>query len=1472
MANVERFDASFFGISPREAELRDPHQRIFLECAWEGLENAGYMFPNYHGAIGLFAGTSTNRYLLLNLLPNHALFESTGDFQTLIGNEHDFLSTQVSYKLNLRGPSITVQTACSTSLVAVHLACQSLLHGECDMALAGGVRVYLPQKAGYQYEEGGIFSPDGHCRAFDAQANGTVTGSGVGLVVLKRLSEAIADGDHIYAVIRGSAVNNDGANKVGYTAPSIEGQAQVIALAQASAQVSPDSISYIEGHGTGTPLGDPIEIAALTQVFRSATQRKGFCAIGSVKTNIGHLDTASGIAGLIKTILALENQQIPPSLNFSEPNPRIDWAASPFYVNTTLRPWPRTNVPRLAGVSSFGIGGTNAHLVLEEAPPISPSPASPPPYLLALSTKTSTALEQASIRLAAHLRSHPEESLADVAYTLQVGRQPFAHRRVVVCDSSTQAVAALEGSVTEHNIFTGEIRTSADESDLGIVFLFPGQGSQYAGMGQGLYEHAPVFRAEMDRCAQWLREPLGLDLTELLYHRPEADANSLLRQTAIAQPALFAVEYALAKQWQSWGVHPCAMLGHSLGEYVAACLAGTFTLEEALGLVIVRGRLQQATPAGGMLAVGLSEETVQPWLKNGLELAAVNGPDQCVLSGPQDAIEAGEEMLLREGISCQRLRVEQGFHSALMSGAMGALAEAVQAVEPQILQIPYISNVTGKWIRDEEARDTNYWASQMRETVRFGAGVQEVLKGKGAVLLEVGPGQVLSRLAQQQKNALGDREVLSSCKARGEQEWAGVVETVGRLWQMGVNIDWRGWHAGSHRRRVALPTYPFERQRYWVDAPGVSAPVDQKKVDVEQPLETERKKLDDWFYVPSWKRKPLNRKKKRDLTGECWLVFGDEGNLTQLLKARLEADGAHVIIVLPGKHYSVLAETYQVRAAELADYKELFEALQANGYWPRKILHLWGLEQGNANKWEEIEKQLEKGFYSLVSLGQALVESPIERRVDLGMVTNCVYVVTGEEATAIGKAAAIGPCLVLSQEYPSIQCRSIDFEYIRAKDEQVVDAILGEMKADSCERTVAYRGIYRWVQIFEPVSITESVKENLPLRQKGVYIITGGLGEIGFAFAKYLARNFQAKLMIIGRAVLPARCEWDNLLSVNNPTNMSNHKISRVLELETLGAEVLYESADVSDITQIRFFVDSIVKQYGAINGVIHAAGVVGQNALVLFKEINKSNIDLHFRAKVQGLYVLSEVLQDYSIDFYLLQSSLSTILGGLGFAAYSAANCFMDAFAQQQKGNYGQWISINWDGWQTVNETDANSFISPKDGLEASLRILASDLKKQVIVSHRNLEARIHQWVDVPVEQVLTSKSNSHISNREHVRNSYMAPRNDIEKVLAGIWQELLGVYPVGYNDDFLELGGHSLLATQLIVYVRRIFRVDLPLRELFDVYTVAEMVDVLLRHERVPGQIAIIARLYQEVEQMSNDQIHTMLNNKEDGTAESI
>jgi non-ribosomal peptide synthase protein (TIGR01720 family) len=1465
LEDVDLFDASFFGFNPREAALTDPQHRLFLECAWEALESAGYDSDRYDGAIGVYAGVGMNSYLL-NLYTNREMMGEVSGVQVAIGNDKDHLPTRVSYKMNLRGPSMAVQTACSTSLVAVHLACQSLLSYQCDMALAGGVTI-ASQKSGYLYQEGGIFSPDGHCRAFDAKAQGTVGGSGVGIVVLKRLADAVADRDQIQAVIKGSAINNDGAVKVGYTAPGIKGQVEVITMAQDLADIEPESISYIETHGTGTLLGDPIEFEALTQAFRASTQEKEFCAIGSVKTNFGHLDTAAGVAGLIKTVLALQHKQLPPSLHFTAPNPQIDFPNSPFYVNTTLTEWKNGLTPRRAAVSSFGIGGTNAHLVVEEAPPVEVANRSRRSQLLLLfSAKTEGALEQTTTNLMEHLKRDAEVNLADVAYTLQVGRRSFSHRKMIVCEDVDDALLALTGQAAEvaTGLWEGGPRS--------VALMFPGQGTQYVNMGLGLYEVEPKFREVVDECAEAFQPYLGIDLREVLYPRAHEREEALqkLDQTALAQPAIFSIEYALAQMWMQWGGEPQAMIGHSVGEYVAACLGGVFSLQEAVRLIAVRGRLMQQRDGGAMLVVPLGESEVKGLLvENGLAIAAVNGPRQCVVSGPSADVEALEAELREKKIAGKRLRASRAFHSGMMDPILEEFTKHVKQADLQSPRIPFISCVSGNWITAQEATDARYWARQLRAPVRFADGLRELMKDGDRVLLEMGPGHTLSRLVRQQAgNGTGQVVAMMGRADEGASDEKLLMRALGRLWVAGVAIDWAGLHTGEQQRRVSLPTYPFERQRYWID----------RRTDAQQTLTPsialhKAPEIADWFYVPSWNRSttPLNQRDSAYMAIR-WLVFVDEYGLASRIIKGLEQQGHEVVSVMAGEQFAKLTESlYTINPRQRDDYDAMLMDLQAHDRSPHRIGHCWSITRNDDPAQDGVskrsfEQEQDLGFYSLLYLAQALGkqlieqtsgESMIVNNIELQVVTTNVQEVTGEELLCPEKATVMGPCKVIPQEYTNVTCRSIDVLLPGAgtsQEERLIDQLTGEFAGQSTELVVAYRGGHRWVQSFKAVRLDQQEAVSARLREGGVYLITGGMGGMGLELAEYLVEAVQAKLVLLGRSGLPEREQWDEWLESHDPDDEVSRKIIKVKRLEEMGGEVMVVRADVTDEVQMRDVVSRVSSQFGDIHGVIHSAGLPPGGLI----QLKTPEISAKVMApKVQGTLVLDNIFKDTKLDFLILNSSIRSFLGLPGGVDYSAANCFLDLFAIQRR-NSAHWAlttSINWDGWQEVGmgvdnagpaspqkEPAGEELILSAEGREVFSRTLHYSMP-QVVVSVQDFSARLAQNEAPALNYLeeLDSRAPNQVHQRPSLNNSYVAPRNEVEHTLAGIWQELLGISEVGVDDNFFELGGDSLVSIQIVAKANRV-GLHLTPQQVFEHQTIAGMAAVAGTRKAIQAEQGLV------------------------------
>jgi acyl transferase domain-containing protein/acyl carrier protein len=1437
---VELFDASFFGFTPREAAIMDPQHRHYLECSWEAMENSGYDPDQFGGRIGVFAGVSINKYLFY-LFANPALMQSVDAFTFTIMNDKDFVPTRVSYEMNLKGPSVNVQTACSTSLVAVCLACQSLLDGECEMAMAGSSSIKLPQKIGWFYQEGGVLSPDGHCRAFDASAAGTVGGRGVAVVVLKRLVDALADGDTIYAVIKGFAVNNDGAEKIGYTAPSVAGQAAVITEALSMAGVNPETITYVEAHGTGTSLGDPIEVTALTQAFRASTNKKGYCAIGSLKTNIGHTDTTAGVAGLIKTALAIKHKMVPPSLNFERPNPQIDFENSPFFVNTKLLEWKSDAAPIRAGVSSFGIGGTNAHVVLEEAPTVAAGTRSRVWQTLMLSAKTETALDQAALNLAQHLRKYPETNLADAAYTLKLGRKTFAYRRVVTCQSHADAIEALE---------TGDPQRCFDSiqkpNRRPVAFMFPGGGAQYVGMARELYSTENVFKDQLDRCAEILEPLSGFNLLDYLYRTSPSDkaATQQMQRTSVGLPALFAVEYALAKLWMSWGIRPAAMIGHSLGEYTAACLAGVFSVKDALALITRRGQLLEELPSGSMISVSLPEDQVRALVDGKLSVAAINGPAQCVVSGLGDAIEEIAAVLTKKNVEFRTIHIAAAGHSVIVEPILERFTAFAQTLDLRPPQRPYISNVTGDWITPDDATNPSYWARHLRLTVRFAEGMSRIMEEPEQVLLEVGPGQILSTLAKLQPEDRRARSVITSMRhpydVQSDDMYLQVA--VGKLWLAGVDVDWPVFYTGESRRRIPLPSYPFERQRYWVD------PQRQAATDgVRQTGLARKTDIADWFYIPSWQRtmppQPLREGKLRN-EKQRWMVFGGESELDADLIERLLREEQDVVRVSVGDGFRRTGvDTYEINPRSPDGYAALIKELAAQERLPQIVVSCWNVSEANhSSSNAALFKAAETaGYLSLLYLAQALDREAAGVEMLLLVLANNLHDVLDHEKACPEKVTLLGPCKVIPQEYPNLACRSIDIETPTdaTRRTALIDQLLGEARMKSTDVVVAYRGKQRLVQSFEKVRLESDGEQVRSLRDRGVYIISGGLGRVGLLLASHLARTHQARLALFSRSAFPARDEWEQWLAEHEEEDSVSRKIKQLLGLEELGSEVLVSQADVADESQLELLFQRVEERFGEIHGVIHAAGIMrGESFLRPLAEIGAVESEAQFAAKVYGTYALEQVLRQRKPDFCLLLSSNASVLGGLGFVNYAAANLFLDAFAaDRNKESRFPWISSNWDGWlpdeamPKAMRTSMDEYaMTPRESCDAFERLVTQATVSQVVVSPGDLFARLDLWIyrrsnlkNQPVEE----EEIPAFQSRPNLRSGYVGPRDETEERLNKIWRKLLGIEQIGINDNFFELGGHSLLATQVMSQVRDAFEIEISLRSIFEAPTVAGLAE---------------------------------------------
>jgi acyl transferase domain-containing protein/thioesterase domain-containing protein/acyl carrier protein len=1238
LAHLDAFDASFFGINPHEAAIMDPQQRFFMESAWEALEHAGYAPGNFAGSIGVFAGSGANSYLIYNLLTNAELVEKDGIFLLRhTGNDKDVLATRVSYQMNLRGPSVNVQTACSTSLVAVHLACQSLLQMGCDMALAGAVSIEIPHATGYLYRQNEIQAQDGHCRAFDAKATGTVFGSGLGIAVLKRLPDAIAAGDTIHAVIKGSAINNDGNRKVGFLAPSMEGQIAVISEALALADVTADSIDYVETHGTGTPIGDPIELAALSQVFAGRDRE---LKIGSVKTNIGHLDTAAGMAGLLKTVLALKHRQIPATLHFQKLNPLVDAAKAKFEVVAQLENWKSGDGPRRAGVTSLGIGGTNAHVILEEAPVVEPGHPGRPAQLYTLSAKSSSALEDATRRLAQHLRHAPDENPDDMAYTLHLGRSEFAQRRAFVARDHDEALQ-LADLPHSANVATGKTG-----DPLQAAFLFSGQGSQFCGMGRQLHESEPVFTKWIATCASLARPHLGFDFRDILYPAKgtETEAAKLLKATWNAQPILFALEYALAQLWISWGIRPTSLLGHSLGEYTAACLSGVFTLEDAIALVCARGNLMKKVSEGAMLAVAQSEAEIAPLITGMLTLAAVNGPAQCVVSGPTADILALKEQLKKQGIPSHRLDTSHAFHSKSIDPVVDLFVDLVKKAKLSAPQIPIVSNVTGAWLTEKEATDPAYWGRHFRATVQFAKGLDLLRTDAGCFLIEIGPGDTLCSLSKQ----CGSKEArLRSVNSLPRAEGAGddittLFSSLGTLWVHGAPVDWKAFHAQEKRRRVPLPTYPFQRKNFWMGPRNGSN-------FISDALDS----VDDWFYRPVWKSTPLSDHAAG--TGSL-LVLCDPATESPII-GELRKQGVQVFAVFAGDKFQVLSgDSCTMNLSAENDYVLLLDHLVKQNRVPRALAHLWSLST------DELAE--DRCFHSLVYLLKAWGARLPEHPLALTAFSQRAVSVRGERVLQPYGSLLAGPCRVAPLEYPNIRCRQVDIDTL---DPQILARIIHDESAveknvDASTSLVAYREGSRWTEDVERFRLEPAADR---LRERGTYVITGGLGGLGLAVAESLAKSHHARLVLLSRhADLPA------------PANEV-----RFNEWRRLGAEVVVCQADVTDRDSLAAALTIAREKFGRINGVIHAAGTINDGIIQLKSKDASRGV---LAPKVEGLQILEELTRGDSLDFFALFSSVSALTPPAGQVDYCAANAFLNAFAQSRPAG-SNFLVIGWKRWTEI-------------------------------------------------------------------------------------------------------------------------------------------------------------------------------------------
>ena len=1392
--DVAGFDAGYFGFVKRDVEMMDPQHRIFLECAVWALEDGGYDPDRYDGLIGVYAGSTMNTYLLMNLIGN-GMVDVVGDHAVMIGNDKDYLPMRVAYKLGLRGPACAVQTACSTSLTAVHVASQAILAGECDMALAGGASVRMPHGGGYL--QNATASPDGHCRAFDARAQGSVVGNGAGAVLLKHLDDAIRDNDHIYAVIVGSATSNDGSQKSTFTAPSVDGQARAAAGALAAAGLTADDVDYVEAHGTGTPLGDPIEVAALTKAFRMTSGRRQDCAIGSVKPNIGHLDAAAGVASLIKAVQALRHHAIPPVLHFTRPNPEIDFANSPFYVPDELTDWEAgSERPRRAGVHSLGMGGANAHVVVEEAPRLDGPPSGPAHQLVLLSAKAPQALAAATANLADWLGKHPQAELADVAFTLQVGRGRFRHRCAVVARDVDDAATVLATP--------GSSRLQLSETPMPaarLAFLFPGQGAQFVGMGADLYRTESTYRHLVEECLGLLPDRQRAALrTHLLGRRDPA--SEALADTALAQPALFIVEYALARTLESWGLRADMLLGHSIGEYIAATLAGVFSLADALRVVVARGELVSALPHGAMLSLPVPEETART-LAAGHDVcvAAVNAEALVAVAGSAEAMDKFETHLADHRLAGRRLRVSHAFHSAMMDPVLEEFEATMRSVVLRPPSRPVISNVTGAVHDEQTATDPRYWVEHLRRTVRFADGVATATAAPGTVLAEVGPGNQLTRLVLAQTNRDATPAVvplMNDASAKASDRVA-LLGGLGRLWQAGVDPDWARTH-DQPRRRLALPPYPFQRSQYWVSPGEATLRAPARAAESSDPH--------NWFYQPRWTQ--AGEAIAAGVPGAVLLLTDDCG-IGECLAGRLRRAGSRVVTATRGTAFAGTVDSgYVLDPAEADHWDRLSSDLASAGFTPDAYVHLWGLDapEPSGDTPSDIAN-----LHRLVRLAGS-------REALLMHVTRHVFDVTGEDPIRPEMAAAVGICRVVPQE-TALRCRVVESDPRPLTDQidSLVEHLVAELStAEPRPAVLAIRGRRSHHQVWAAVSAPAGAR--VPAR--GVHVVIGGLGRVGSTLAEHLLRDPDTTVVVYDSAP-PAALTAQQHVALSSLREIGMHR----LELIT---------ADAADADHLRRVVEQLCARHGELAGVIYAPGLPVSESIGGVTDKPELMYQRHFQTKGRGLRALDAALRDMPVAHCLIVGSLASVLGGIGSAGYTAANCYLDAYVERRnRTTSSPWRNVLWDHWidpgaPGFREDTGCTREDSRAVLDAIARLtvpgpLAVSVQE---LNTRADSARIAERAKSPKrrsEDVVPLGD----TRPPDLSTAYVAPRDELETYLASVWSDLLGIGDIGILDGFFELGGESLALMQMLTRLRAEYNIELPLDELYKDTTITALADLL-------------------------------------------
>lgn len=1427
------FDEEFFGYTPTEAELMDPQVRFLHECAWKALEDAGYNSFDFKGDIGVYAGASSNFYWeAMSYLSDKT--KSMGNLMSQLLSDKDYLSTRLAYKLNLKGQSVTLATACSTSLYAIHLAARSLLTGENDMALAGGVSISSRKSKGYLYQEGMINSKDGHCRPFDESATGTVSGEGVGFVLLKSYDRALEDGDNIYALIKGSAANNDGLNKIGFTAPSVQGQSKVIRAAHHMAEVDAESVSYVEAHGTGTALGDPTEINALTEAFN--INKTNLCALGSVKSNIGHLDAAAGVASFIKVVLAIKNRQIPKSLNFNKPNPNIAFERTPFYVNTKLQDWQSENNPLRAGVSSFGIGGTNVHMVLEEDMNSVSKNDSDSDKLLLFSANSKEQLDELIEDNMEFFRINSKICLEDAAYTLKVGRRSHKFKKIFSTNSIEQVLELYKNNNPK---FTKSF--VSESKDKPLCFMFPGVGSQYQGMAKDLYCGEDIFKKYVDDCIKEINKIVNYKFEEYLFTDQNESKQINIDDFELGQLLTFTVEYSLAKLFIEWGIKPDYLLGYSFGEFTAACISGIFNLSDAVWLIIERAKLIKSLPKSKMLSVPMSYEDVKKEISSDLKVAIDNG-SSTIIVGNEFEIDKIHDKFREKRLLCMEVKNQYPIHSKFVSPIVEEFKLLLSKININSPEIKLLSNTTGSWVDDEKITQIDYWVDHLANTVLFSSCINELLKIEDIIMLEVGPGRSLSNLVMQHSNKELTQFVLNSLPTQEEEKNSDhyLQSKLGQLWLYGYDIDWRKIQSNGGLHRISLPTFPFKKHKYLSEADFSSTLSESgNKANTE---ELTRKPIDEWYYTSSWNRKPLISETGRNKDGICMLIANDHILNSGILDS-LSYIHEKIILVVDGNINTNIENVEHI--IDLSDndcYNNIFKTIVSQSITPDIIYHCLTYSNDDTNN--DSSTINDKGIFNILYLIKALTKQKV-KSVKLNIISNYFFDVFGGEKVIPLKATLYGAIKVIQQEYTFIQAKIIDInlDSDQYNQESIISIFKSEYVNKINENNIAYRGKYRWVKNYNTVEIKTDAK--IMLQKEGCYLITGGTGRIGLTLTKYLTKNWEAKVILLSRKDIPPRNEWNSYLEDETADADTKKKIQELKSIVDNGGRILTIKCDVSKLEEVKNAISIGNQNYGKINGVIHAAGITrGKSLFCDIDTITTAELHEQFEPKIQGLINLTEVVTESNIDFFLSISSLSPILGGLGFYAYAAANSFLDFYTIQQNSlSPTKWAVVNWADWKFDSEnqhfsSNENLSISPEEGIQNFQHILSNLNIGQIVISAVSLKQRIEKWVNlVSIRQESQDdlKSNSEKRIRPQLLNEYTEPSNEQELSLERIWSEFFGYDKIGINDSFFELGGDSLKAMQILSLINKEFNIIIKIKDFFRNSTIKLMADIIQNQPNV-------------------------------------